>query len=103
MFPIDLHEQGYKNQVCLDFSDVVIENMTSRFAGVEGIEWRVRDIRKMSDLGDEEFDVAIDKGTLDSMISGSLWDPPDEVKRNTKAYIDEVSSSSCVSLMCLTL
>ena len=38
------------------------------------------------------FDVAIDKGTLDAMISGSLWDPPEQVRRNTGLYIDEVRS-----------
>lgn len=96
MLPIDLHQHGYKNQVCLDFSNVVIEKMAARFAAevTEGsIEWRVGDVRKMSNVGlkDGEFDVVIDKGTLDSMISGSLWDPPEEVKYNTKAYIDEVS------------
>lgn len=32
-----------------------------------------------------------DKGTLDAMLHGSLWDPEDDVKENTKLYIDEVS------------
>lgn len=36
------------------------------------------------------IDLAIDKGTLDAMISGSLWDPPEVVRNNTKKYIDEV-------------
>jgi len=36
------------------------------------------------------------QGTLDAMISGSLWDPPEEVRRNTKAYIDEVSPLMCL-------
>ena len=47
------------------------------------------DVRKMA-FEDETFDVAIDKGTLDTMISGSLWDPPEEVRRCTREYIDEV-------------
>jgi EEF1A lysine methyltransferase 4 len=82
---------GYRNQVCLDFSDVVIENMASRFADKDGVEWKVADVRQMAEMGDQDFEVAIDKGTLDAMFSGSLWDPPDEVKKNTTAYIDEVS------------
>ncbi|KAI9782866.1 MAG: hypothetical protein M1816_001686 [Peltula sp. TS41687] len=90
MLPIDLHKHGYKNQVCLDFSNVVIKNMASQFEERDGIEWIVGDIRDMSNIGDGEFDVVIDKGTLDSMISGSVWNPPDEVKHNTRAYIDEV-------------
>lgn len=30
------------------------------------------------------------KGTLDAMLSGSLWDLEDHVKENTKKYINEV-------------
>ena len=44
----------------------------------------------MTDIPSHSIDVAIDKGTLDAMISGSLWDPPDVVRTNTKKYIDEV-------------
>jgi hypothetical protein len=35
-------------------------------------------------------DVAIDKGTLDAMIHGSLWDPPEDVRCNVGKYVDEV-------------
>lgn len=31
------------------------------------------------------------QGTLDSMIYGSPWDPPDEVQDNVRKYVDEVS------------
>ena len=41
-------------------------------------------------LEDATFDIAIDKGTLDAMLHGSLWDPEDDVKANSKAYVDEV-------------
>ncbi|PVH90720.1 S-adenosyl-L-methionine-dependent methyltransferase [Periconia macrospinosa] len=88
--PIDLHSIGYKNQVCVDFSSVVINDMAARFAGNDGIEWKVLDVRHMEDIKDGDFEVAIDKGTLDSMISGSMWDLPEDVKRNTRSYIDEV-------------
>ncbi|KAF8151261.1 S-adenosyl-L-methionine-dependent methyltransferase [Mycena galopus ATCC 62051] len=89
--PIDLHARGYTNQVCVDFSAVVIEDMRARFNDKEGIEWRVEDVRKMGGVKDREFDVAIDKGTLDAMLWGSLWDPPEEVRENTRLYIDEVA------------
>jgi hypothetical protein len=78
--------------VCVDFSEVVIANMASRYAEAEGIEWKVQDIRHMEDFNRGEFDVAIDKGTLDAFLSGSLWDPPEPVKKNTKSYIDEVTA-----------
>lgn len=40
---------------------------------------------------DASFEVAIDKGTLDAMLHGSLWDPEDNFKANAKAYVDEVA------------
>ena len=76
--------------MCADFSAVVIEDMAAKFADIEGIDWRTVDVRNMDDFGSEVFDVAIDKGTLDAMISGSLWDPPEHVRKNTGSYINEV-------------
>lgn len=54
------------------------------------IRWLEQDVRNMTDIPSASIDIAIDKGTLDAMISGSLWDPPDVVRTNTKNYIDEV-------------
>lgn len=54
------------------------------------IRWLEQDVRNMTDIPSACIDIAIDKGTLDAMISGSLWDPPDVVRINTKKYIDEV-------------
>jgi EEF1A lysine methyltransferase 4 len=36
------------------------------------------------------IDVAFDKGTLDAMIHGSPWSPPDDVKDNSGRYLQEV-------------
>lgn len=47
------------------------------------------DIRNM-ELEDQSVDVAIDKATLDAMIHGSLWDPPEDVRENVGKYVDEV-------------
>ncbi|KAL9115610.1 MAG: hypothetical protein Q9187_007235 [Circinaria calcarea] len=91
--PMDLVLLGYDEQVCVDFSAVVIANMASRYSAEKAIDWRVMDVRHMVEFRDEEFEVAIDKGTLDAMISGSPWDPPLEVKQNTSEYINEVSSN----------
>jgi SAM-dependent methyltransferase len=55
------------------------------------IKFQEADVRSMPSLSTSSIDVAIDKGTLDAMISGSLWDPPDVVKENTGKYIDEVA------------
>jgi hypothetical protein len=47
------------------------------------------DVRHL-ELSNRSVDVAIDKGTLDAMIHGSLWNPPDNVRRNVGKYVDEV-------------
>jgi hypothetical protein len=89
--PYDLLERGYTNQLCVDFSTVVVEAMKSRHADKPQVEWQVGDVRDMKALGTKSVDVAFDKGTLDAMIHGSPWSPPDEVLENSGKYINEVS------------
>lgn len=38
---------------------------------------------------DRLVDVAIDKGTLDAMIHGSLWDPPPDVRSIVGKYVKD--------------
>lgn len=87
----DLHALGYKNQTSVDFSPVVIRAMSEKYKGLEGEEmkWEVMDVRDIK-LGDGSVDVAIDKGTLDAMYHGSLWDPPEDVRENVGRYVTEV-------------
>lgn len=59
----------------------------------EGVEWTVGDVRDMPSIPTQSVDVAFDKGTLDAMIHGSPWSPPDEVMEDTGRYMKEVSSS----------
>ena len=86
---IDLIPYKY-SQLCIDFSRVVIETMSALHAEVKDLDWRVMDVRNMVGIGAETIDVAIDKGTLDAMIHGSLFDPPEQAQIDTSAYINEV-------------
>ncbi|OAP59320.1 hypothetical protein AYL99_06618 [Fonsecaea erecta] len=88
--PEDLSRRGYKDQICVDFSPVVVAAMSKRHQDVEGITWQHADVRQMDQIPSESVDVAFDKGTLDAMIHGSPWDPPAEVRDNTGRYIREV-------------
>lgn len=81
---------GYKDQVCVDFSTVIVKTMSSKHEAVGGITWKHADVRCMDQIPSESIDVAFDKGTLDAMIHGSPWTPPDEVLDNTGRYIREV-------------
>ncbi|PSK44223.1 Queuine tRNA-ribosyltransferase-like protein [Elsinoe australis] len=88
--PSELASRGYRRQLCVDFSTVVVDTMSQRHSRIEGIVWKQVDVRDMSDISNESIDVAFDKGTLDAMIHGSPWSPPDEVRENTSKYLKEV-------------
>lgn len=90
VIPVELASRGYQRQLCVDFSPTVVDLMTKRHAEFEGIEWKLMDVRDMAGVADGSIDVAFDKGTLDAMIYGSPWDPPQMVKDNTSAYLKEV-------------
>lgn len=64
--------------------------MTKRHSEISGLEWKRADVRDLEMLADKSVDVALDKGTLDAMIYGSGWNPPDEVRSNTGRYMREV-------------
>ena len=90
--PADLAARGYSNQLCLDFSNTALELMRARHAEEKGIEWRWADVRALEEtVASGSVDVAFDKGTLDAMIHGSPWSPPDQVLSDTGRYMREVS------------
>ncbi|KAJ4413347.1 hypothetical protein N0V91_000322 [Didymella pomorum] len=88
--PYDLLKRGYDNQLCLDFSAVVVDLMKSRHEAEKGVSYQVGDVRDMKDLETGSIDVAFDKGTLDAMIFGSPWSPPEETLENSGRYMKEV-------------
>jgi hypothetical protein len=90
--PEDLSKMGYNNQVCVDFSTIIVQAMSLKHENIGGITWKQADIRCMDQIPSESVDFAFDKSTLDAMIHGSPWDPPDEVLDNTGRYIREVRS-----------
>ncbi|KFA60282.1 hypothetical protein S40285_07396 [Stachybotrys chlorohalonatus IBT 40285] len=92
--PQDLAAIGYRNQLCADFSAVVVETMSKRHSDLglsDSIRWEKMDVRRMDTISDASIDVAFDKGTLDAMIHGSPWNPPEDTVRNSGEYLREVS------------
>lgn len=71
--------------------------MSTRHRDIGGITWKHADVRQMDQIASQSVDVAFDKGTLDAMIYGSPWDPPDEVLDSTGRYIREVRSEHLLS------
>lgn len=88
---------GYKDQICVDFSTVIVQAMSLKHESLGAITWKHADIRHMDQIPSESIDVAFDKATLDAMIYGSPWNPPNEVLDNVGRYIREVrSTASCI-------
>lgn len=67
---IQMWQTGYKNIINIDISPTVIQQMKTQFPQMI---WEVMDATKMS-YSDGQFDVIIDKGTLDALISGKNYD-----------------------------
>lgn len=91
--PVELAARGYDRQLCVDFSATVV-NLMQDIHAKYGIEWRLMDVRDMESICDASVGVAFDKSTLDAMIHGSPWNPPQEVRDNVSAYLREVCDVS---------
>ncbi|KAI1791823.1 S-adenosyl-L-methionine-dependent methyltransferase [Ganoderma leucocontextum] len=87
----DMYDDGYKNIVNADYSGILIDKMKRKHAGLAPeMEWHEMDIRDLK-FDADSFDVAIDKGTMDAMMTAKadVWDPPEEVVQNCNREVDE--------------
>merc|ERR1711934_794942 len=69
--PAMMYTDGYKKITSIDFSGECIKQMSSRSTDKPELEWLECDARDMSQLGEDAFDYAIDKGTMDSILCGA--------------------------------
>jgi ubiquinone/menaquinone biosynthesis C-methylase UbiE len=84
-------EDGYHNIVNVDYSGILIEQMKKRHSVLRPeMEWHEMDVRHLT-FEDGAFDVAIDKGTMDAMMTakGDVWDPPQQVIDDCNSEVDE--------------
>lgn len=59
---------GFRDILNVDYSEIVIEKMKSRYSSLTGLDWKVMDITDLSTLSRESFDVVLEKGTLDALL-----------------------------------
>ncbi|KAI0773299.1 S-adenosyl-L-methionine-dependent methyltransferase [Trametes elegans] len=88
----DMYDDGYKNIVNTDYSGILIDKMRHKHQETRPeMEWYEMDIRDLK-FENDSFDVAIDKGTMDAMMTAKadVWDPPEEVVQNCNREVDEV-------------
>jgi len=65
-----LHQEGQRSMMSVDISEAVIQQMQTKHAELDGMEWRTMDATKM-DFGDGAFDFIIEKGMFDALHAGS--------------------------------
>ncbi|EKM50634.1 uncharacterized protein PHACADRAFT_200577 [Phanerochaete carnosa HHB-10118-sp] len=106
----DMYDDGYKTIVNVDvisvspsppgsqsshhpqYSGILIEKMRHRYEQARPeMTWHEMDVRDL-EFDSESVDVAIDKGTMDAMMTAKadVWDPPKEVIENCTREVDEV-------------
>jgi len=71
--PIDLYNNGFKDITNIDFSEVCIKKMSSKFPQLKFVQM---DMTNMISLGEDTFDVVLEKATLDSLLVDTIspWD-----------------------------
>lgn len=88
----EMYDDGFGNITNIDYSSVVIEQMQQQHKVPRPtMKWLEMDIRALN-FPASIFDVAIDKGTMDAMMTtkGDVWDPPQQVIDDCTKEIDEV-------------
>lgn len=69
-----LYEAGYHHITNVDFSPLVIASMQENTrSACPTLQWLVADVTHMPAIASSSFDVAIDKGTLDAIMSATEW------------------------------
>lgn len=69
-----LQQNGFEQITAIDFAKPCIKASRKRNAEIEGITWKVMDIRKMSSFENGEYNAIVDKGTLDCLFYASESD-----------------------------
>ncbi|GMH68729.1 hypothetical protein TL16_g04998 [Triparma laevis f. inornata] len=64
-----MHFDGFNDIVNVDLSGVVIQQMIDKTQALNGLTWQVMDARYM-EFDDESFDAILDKGMIDTLLSG---------------------------------
>jgi len=89
-----MYVDGFTKITNIDFSSEVIKNMSERCKdlAMPDMTWMEMDATKMS-FSDSSFDVAIDKGTLDAVLTEqeSVWEVEDRLAEIIDKMLSEVT------------
>jgi hypothetical protein len=85
----DMYLDGFCNVLSMDYSEVVIHKMKNKYPH---LEWIVMDVTDMKDLEECSFDIIIDKGVMDALVTDEKdpWNPDESVIKTTRKMCTEV-------------
>jgi len=88
----DLYDDGFKNIVNLDYSQIVIDKMQKKHQNCKEMSWVCMDMLNM-DFEDNTFDLIIEKGTIDALLVGQKdqWKPSQEIINMMHRCLSEIS------------
>jgi len=80
----NMYDDGFTNQISIDYSEVVIQKMVESLKDKPSIKFETMDCRDLR-YKDGEFDLIIDKGTLDAILCGN------DSAKNSSDMLDQCS------------
>eukprot|EP01098_Paradermamoeba_levis_P003739 TRINITY_DN1666_c0_g1_i1.p1 TRINITY_DN1666_c0_g1~~TRINITY_DN1666_c0_g1_i1.p1 ORF type:complete len:175 (+),score=45.89 TRINITY_DN1666_c0_g1_i1:224-748(+) len=88
----EMYKDGFLHITNIDFSEIVIETMKERCKDMPEMKWEVMDIFSLG-YADKSFDVVLDKGTLDAIMSerGDKWEVDEELDKQITQICCEYS------------
>lgn len=97
----DLYDMGYKNNISVDISEVVVRQMNQKYNSKgerKGLEFRRMDVFDLN-FGDTQFNVVIDKGTLDAIASDDQSVDAQKIFWQIDSVLKPFGRYVCVSLL----
>lgn len=94
----EMYKNGFTNQINIDYSDLVIEQMKKMYSNLEYIQM---DVTKM-DFDDNSFDIVLDKACLDAILCNDKQDVLDSVTQmmnEIKRVLKSDGKYLCISLL----
>lgn len=94
----EMYKNGFTNQINIDYSDLVIEQMKKMYSNLEYIQM---DVTKMN-FDDNSFDIVLDKACLDAILCNDKQDVLDSVTQmmnEIKRVLKSDGKYLCISLL----
>lgn len=100
-FSSDLYDKGFTDITNLDFSELVIYEMKIKNMYRTEMKWEIGDMTNLTDFNDASFDIVIDKGALDALMSTDTIETKNQANKMFSEIHRVLKSSG--KYLCITL